>query len=162
MRCRGQEQLLKNMKGGLNLDQFKLSFEELSNNSKHISEMMIDQNKIVQNTFSLMEEILNSLKTFSKDMEILRYRGWIKKLINEIVIKLNNEEGIGGSDAWRKISRAFSNKIDNNKVDFRRSEMQYILDITLEEFESLMRLKSNHLFHKGSLQMSNLKHFLKI
>jgi hypothetical protein len=58
-------------------------------------------------------------------------------------------------------TQKFNTKIDNNKVDFRISEMQYIrrleeilneVSITIEEFESLIRLrnKSNHQFHKGS------------
>jgi hypothetical protein len=74
---------------------------------------MVKQNEIVQNTFILTEEILNSLKISSEDMKIMCYRDWIKKLINEIAVKLNNSEGTGGSDVWRKISRAFNTKIQH-------------------------------------------------
>src|SRR2546423_15680351 len=94
-------------------------------------------------------------------MKILRYRVWIKYLINEIVVKLDNLEG-DGTNVWKRISRAFNTtKINNKKVNFRQSEMLYIqrlekilkeVDITIEEFESLMRLrnKNNNQFHKGS------------
>ncbi|RIA91510.1 hypothetical protein C1645_821917 [Glomus cerebriforme] len=145
----------------LDVDQLISNFGKLDDNSKHVRSMLVTQNNIVQNTFILTGEILNSLKTSSEDMKILRYRDWIKKLINEIAIRLDNLEGISGSDVWRRISRAFDAKIDNNRVDFRESDMQYIqrleeiineFDITIEEFECLMRLrnKSNHQFHKGS------------
>lgn len=61
MKFQEQEQPSKNING--NLDQLMLNFDELNENSKHI----------VQNTFSLMKKILNSLNNFSKDMKILLY-----------------------------------------------------------------------------------------
>jgi hypothetical protein len=166
-----QEQIFKDINKDIedvNLDQIISGIGKLEENSEHVYNMMVNQNDIVQNTFILTEEILISLKTSSEDMKILRYRDWIKKFINEIAIRLNNTEGIGGWDVWKKISRAFDSKIDKERVDFRQSEMEHIkrleeiineVDISIEEFECLMRLrnKSNHKFHKGSQTMDEAK-----
>ncbi|PKY60073.1 hypothetical protein RhiirA4_483353 [Rhizophagus irregularis] len=157
-----QKQIFKDINKDIedvNLDQIISGIGKLEENSEHVYNMMVNQNDIVQNTFILTEEILISLKTSSEDMKILS-------------IRLNNTEGIGGWDVWKKISRAFDSKIDKERVDFRQSDMEHIkrleeiineVDISIEEFECLMRLrnKSNHKFHKGSQTMDEAKNQLK-
>ena len=60
-----QEQDFKNMTNfDCDFNQYMANFGELKDNSKQIYQIMLDQNTIVQDTLSLTEEILNSLKTF--------------------------------------------------------------------------------------------------
>jgi len=175
MKCKNQETIFNDMSKVFNdedWDQFSGSFQELKDNSKHMHQMIKSQNEIVQETFSHTENILKFLENSHKNNEALRYRDWVTKLIDEIIEKLENS-GEDGQRTWNKIKRAFRIKVEENKVDFIQSAMTHILllekilkevNMTLEEFELLMRLKwkGNAEFHINNQTVDEAIEQLKI
>ncbi|RGB26374.1 hypothetical protein C1646_770522 [Rhizophagus diaphanus] len=77
MKCRIEEKIHKVLLADLNNQDWircRSSFEELSNNSKEIHQMMRTQNKIAKDTFSLTEKIEEKVASLSKTNQILQGR----------------------------------------------------------------------------------------
>src|SRR3954451_20906287 len=69
MKCRVEEKIHKVLLTDLNNQDWtrcRSSFEELSNNSKEIHQMMRTQNKIAEDTFSLTEKIEEKVALLDK------------------------------------------------------------------------------------------------
>ncbi|CAG8450198.1 13509_t:CDS:1 [Funneliformis mosseae] len=110
---------------------------ELKDNSKHIREMMKQQNEHIQTSITIAEKTLN----------ILSLTDFIDIIVDELT-----------QECWNRVNLAFNDKIRKNKIDFGRAYASEIprfreflvkYDITIEEFELLMRFKrkSNVEFH---------------
>ncbi|RHZ65125.1 hypothetical protein Glove_319g53 [Diversispora epigaea] len=149
-----QETLLKNMAKNIEStqwDQCVMNVEKLNENTIQMHEMMERQNDLLENTFSITEEILNKLN--SKET-LSCFRDWITYFIEEVEEKL-------GSDTWRKVNSAINFKI--RKGNFGRRDKRYIsqlekileeVGMNVKEFELLMIMKkrSNSEFHRGENQ----------
>ena len=172
MKCRIEEEIHKVILADLNNQDWtrcRSSFEELSNNSKEIHQMMRTQNKIAEDTFSLTEKIEekvaslsktnqilqgrvasleNSLEDSSKTNRILVYSDWVVILIDQIIVP----QFMGGQNDWDKIVNIFTKSIcqntdyyllENEEEDKLFERLDEILKkdkMTLGEFEYLIRL----------------------
>jgi len=179
MKCQNQEKIYNNISMDLNGQDWERclsNFEELNNNSKDMRQMMKTQNEIVQDTFSLTENILISLENTSKQKQILRYNDWVVTLIDEIIVP---GLGVGGRDAWIKISNAYTRNMSQNTIDFEYFEykddeeeqlfeqLEDILDkvnMTIEDFDWLIKLNKmrNAEFHINAQPIDEAKKQLEM
>ncbi|CAG8530729.1 2324_t:CDS:2, partial [Diversispora eburnea] len=126
----GQEQeelfddMAKNLEN-LRWDGCIINVEELKKNSKQISQMMGQQNKITESTLSMIEEISNLLNS---QENLSCYKRWVSYFITEVKEKLD-------SDTWKKVNAAFGFKIRHKNAGFREKDEIYILheNQTIEE-----------------------------
>ncbi|CAB4483746.1 hypothetical protein RhiirA1_429905 [Rhizophagus irregularis] len=189
MKCRIEEKIHKVLLADLNNQDWtrcRSSFEELSNNSKEIHQMMRTQNKIAEDTFSLTEKfeekvqilqgrvasLENSSEDSSKTNRILVYGDWVVILIDQIIVP----QFMGGQNDWDKIVNIFTKSICQNtdyylleneeedKLFERLDEILKKVKMTLGEFEYLIRLnkKRNLQFHKNDQSLDEAKRQLEM
>ncbi len=103
---RYQEEIFNNLSKDLEDEDWNRYFKNLKDNSKHKLQMIEDQNKIVQNTFT--EDILKSLEDSHVNKEVLCYGNRVTKLIQEINNKLDDMKDVNGPVAWNKIFLLFT------------------------------------------------------
>ncbi|PKY60057.1 hypothetical protein RhiirA4_483321 [Rhizophagus irregularis] len=170
MKCRDEEEIHKKISIGFNNQdwtQCKSNFEVLSNNSKEMRKIMKNQSKITEDTFSLTEKILASNKNIEGRLallentkQILRYSDWIVILIDEIIVpKL-----MGDQNDWDRISTIFTKNEEDDRLFARLVEILDQVNITLGEFEYLVRLNKmrNTEFHINNQPLCEAKKQLEM
>ncbi|GBB96630.1 hypothetical protein RclHR1_00280022 [Rhizophagus clarus] len=112
--------------------------DDVENISKHIVLIAKQKDEIINDTFALTESALKLLKR----KEVLCYRDKVGDFNNEVKKRFTRDD-------WGEIMSVFNRKINTNK-NFRKVDEKYLIklkvvlkevDIDLEEFELLLRLK---------------------
>ncbi|RIA91488.1 hypothetical protein C1645_737073 [Glomus cerebriforme] len=158
-RWQEQEEIFEYMTKGFennDLQRCRYDFEQLRDNSRHILQMMRQQNITIDEMITISEE---TLKMLNNDKILSIYRDWIADFIKKLRVRVDPV-------CWNRIQEAFSEKIRKKKIDFGLDYNEDILQfknalrdfgINIEEYELLLRFKkeSNIIFHKSSKQTSD-------
>ncbi|CAB4440556.1 unnamed protein product [Rhizophagus irregularis] len=121
--------------------------EETKDVSDHLINLFEQKDKIMNNTFTLTENVLKLLQR----KEIFRFRDKVSDFNDEVEKRL-------GHDTWKEIVCIYNRRVNTGK-DFKSEDYEYLtkleevlnkVNITKVEFELLFRMKrtSNCEFHQ--------------
>jgi hypothetical protein len=120
---------------------------EVKDVSKHLFHIIEQKDEVLNDTFTLTEEVINLLGR----KEIFRYRDKVSDFIVEVKKRL-------GPVCWYNITSIFNRKLNTGQV-FRKEDEKFLTELkkvlnsvnmTTDEFELLFRMKrdSNNEFHQ--------------